>query len=125
MLVMVCCLLFADQAWARKWTDDTGRFTIDAEFVQVLNGKARLRKVSGVIIGVPLERLSKTDVDHIRLLLAKKRPLPVKNGAGTRIEQALAAKTRLEFIKTPLVDVIDFLQDLHRIPIVVLVSMKV
>lgn len=37
--------------------------------------------------------------------------------AERRIEQALASPTEMEFIETPLGDVVDYMEDYHRIPI--------
>ena len=47
--------------WARTWTDKTGRFTVDAELVEVKDDKAFLRKADGGVIGVPISTLSEVD----------------------------------------------------------------
>jgi len=46
---------------ARTWTDDSGQFSIEAEFVSEADGKVRLRKPDGSIIEVSLAKLSAND----------------------------------------------------------------
>jgi len=45
----------------RTWTDDTGRYRIEAALIAVEGGRVRLRKTSGQEIEVPLGRLSRED----------------------------------------------------------------
>lgn len=64
-------------AQTRTWTDSTGKFTIEAEFVNVADGKVGLRKTDGGLIVVPLERLSEPDRRHVQSLSAKPaEPVP-------------------------------------------------
>ena len=46
------------QAQARKWTDVTGKFSVEAQFVELKDGQVRLRKTDGQEITVALEKLS-------------------------------------------------------------------
>lgn len=62
VLVLAAC---TPPAFARKWTDSTGKHTIEAEFVEYKSGKAWLKKENGQIIGVTLERLSRADRDFV------------------------------------------------------------
>ncbi len=55
-------------ALTREWTDVTGRHRIQAEFSGVIMGKVQLKKASGEIVSVPLERLSDADQEHVRSL---------------------------------------------------------
>jgi hypothetical protein len=50
----------------RTWSDNTGGFKVEAEFVSFGSGKVRLRKADGSEIQVPLERLSEADVEYVR-----------------------------------------------------------
>ncbi|MBN2294421.1 MAG: hypothetical protein JXM70_18475 [Pirellulales bacterium] len=50
----------------RMWTDITGKFTVEAEFVSSTGGKVRLKKTNGKNITVPVERLSAVDQQWIR-----------------------------------------------------------
>lgn len=49
----------------RTWTDSTGKFTVEAEFRGMIFGEVRLKKTSGEVISVPIERLSKADREWI------------------------------------------------------------
>jgi len=49
----------------RTWTDKTGRYTIEARFGGVIAGKVNLIRKDGSRIQVPLEMLSRRDVDWI------------------------------------------------------------
>ncbi len=50
----------------RTWTDSTGKFRVEAEFVELKDGKVQLRKQDGKVIDVPLERLSAADQEYIK-----------------------------------------------------------
>lgn len=65
---VVCLAAAADRAASdsgvpgmRTWTDDTGRYRIEAALIAVEGGRVRLRKTSGQEIEVPLGRLSRED----------------------------------------------------------------
>lgn len=45
----------------RKWTDASGQFSVDAEFVEVKSGEVHLRKPDGSVITVPVNKLSEAD----------------------------------------------------------------
>lgn len=53
---------------ARKWTDRTGRFNIDASYSGLERGKAALIKADGTKILVPFGKLSQEDQTYIRTL---------------------------------------------------------
>ena len=50
----------------RKWTDASGVFNLDAEFLGLIDGKAKLKKSDGSTITIPLNKLSDDDQDWIR-----------------------------------------------------------
>ncbi|KAG8924785.1 cytoskeletal protein binding protein [Tulasnella sp. 417] len=50
----------------RIWHDRSGQFKVEAQFLGVHNNKVRLHKANGVIIEVPEEKMSATDMDYIR-----------------------------------------------------------
>ncbi|OXG22921.1 hypothetical protein C367_03848 [Cryptococcus neoformans Ze90-1] len=56
----------------RTWSDKSGQFDVEAEYLGLLNGKVRLHKLNGVIIDVPLEKMSARDTELIRRHEAKK-----------------------------------------------------
>ena len=50
----------------RLWVDRSGRFRVKAELLEVLEGdRVRLKKENGVVITVPVDRLSKIDRDYL------------------------------------------------------------
>jgi hypothetical protein len=53
-------------AQARKWTDVTGKYSVEAELVEFKDGQVRLRKPDGQEITVPLGKLSAADQQHVR-----------------------------------------------------------
>jgi hypothetical protein len=77
--VFVLLVTLALPAAARKWTSKDGHFSTDAELVEITDDSVKLKKASGDIITVPLERLS--DLDRRYLVSAKKKlPPPKKEG---------------------------------------------
>jgi hypothetical protein len=59
-------------AQTRTWKDNSGKFSIQAEFVGYFNGIVRLKRVSdGVVIKVNLEMLSQECNDWVSDILKK------------------------------------------------------
>jgi hypothetical protein len=58
VLVLSVC---TPSALARKWTDSTGKYTVEAELIDHKDGKVRLKKADGDIIVLSIERLSEAD----------------------------------------------------------------
>ena len=52
-------------AGPRTWTSSNGRFTIEADLVDVNEGMAQLKKADGQLIAVPLLSLSAEDRDYV------------------------------------------------------------
>lgn len=104
---------------ARQWTDSSGVFTVEAELVEVMGTAVRLKKPTGEIIRVPIERLCQADQQYLRSLSAKKpgvKPGPAVWGEAA-VEAALTQPARFEFIETPLTDVLAFLSDAHDLTV--------
>jgi hypothetical protein len=55
-------------AEARTWTDSSGRFTVEAEFVELADGNVVLKKQDGTTIKLPLDKLISKDQDAARAL---------------------------------------------------------
>jgi hypothetical protein len=49
----------------RTWSDSTGTFTLEAEFVGIVDGKVKLKKSDGKMAFIPLDRLSKEDQTYV------------------------------------------------------------
>jgi len=50
----------------RTWSDITGRFQTEAEFVDFIDGAVNLKKTDGEVISVPLAKLSAADQEYVR-----------------------------------------------------------
>ena len=63
LTILVCGLLLApaQPSWARKWTDNSGKFSVEAELVAVKDDKVVLKKTSGSLKTLSVARLSETD----------------------------------------------------------------
>ncbi|WWC73129.1 uncharacterized protein I206_107095 [Kwoniella pini CBS 10737] len=57
----------------RTWSDKSGQFNVEAEYLGLNGNKIRLHKVNGVIIEVPMDKMSSRDSELIRRHEAKKR----------------------------------------------------
>jgi hypothetical protein len=123
-------------AAARVWTDSTGKHTIEAELLKVADGQVHLKKADGMVVVVPLERLSDADQRYLKTArppaagadpveskkpasAAKRRP---PKGAALRvgraaIEQELAKRTRYDFQNQPLHEVLAQLAEAQQIPL--------
>jgi hypothetical protein len=58
----------------RTWSDKTGVFTVEAQYLGVEDGKVKLKKANGKTLAVPVEQLSQTDRDFLDAQTALKRP---------------------------------------------------
>ena len=56
---------FVVPAFARTWTDKTGKFSVEAAIVECQGGVAYLKRDEGAIVPVPVARLSAADQEHI------------------------------------------------------------
>ena len=63
-------------AGARTWTDATGRFQVEAELVEIKEGKAQLKTAGGSVIAVPLERLSSADGEYVSQWMSLRKQYP-------------------------------------------------
>jgi CubicO group peptidase (beta-lactamase class C family) len=70
LAILICgqLVVAARPAWARKWSDANGKFSVEAELVEVKAGKVVLKKAGGAEISVPLARLSQGDRQYLESL---------------------------------------------------------
>ena len=54
-----------DAAKTRTWTDHSGSFKVEAQFIGVADGKIHLHKVNGVKIAVPISKMSPEDLAYV------------------------------------------------------------
>lgn len=66
-------LWFAEPAAhrVRTWKDRTGQFKVDAEFLGLNGNKIRLHKLNGVIIEVPIEKMSSEDTAYLKKVTSR------------------------------------------------------
>jgi len=56
----------------RTWTDATGGFTVEAKFIELKDGKAKLEKRDGTSIKVPSDKFCEADQKYIQELATRK-----------------------------------------------------
>ena len=78
----------------RKWTDTTGKFSVDAEFVELKNGEVHLRKPDGSVITVPAKQLSDADRVYLSNRVTSK-PAPVATATSPEEKRANAEAASL------------------------------
>ena len=54
-----------DMTKIRTWTDRSGSFTVDAQFIGLKDGKIHLHKLNGVKIAVPVARMAVEDLEYV------------------------------------------------------------
>jgi len=68
VLMMLSCgllLVAVSSSWAREWTDSTGKFSVEAELVEVQGEKVILKKADGSVLAVAIARLSEADQQYV------------------------------------------------------------
>lgn len=73
-LVLLCSLFLPLSTYARTWTDATGKFKIEADFVELTeDDQVRLKASNGKTIAIPLSKLSVADREHVASLMNPER----------------------------------------------------
>jgi len=89
---LCACLLVVGTATAETWTDASGSFRIEAEFVGVQDKNVLLRKPDGKTVSVPIERLSGESRELARRLYELQRSAAPAT-AGSRAASSTATVT--------------------------------
>ncbi len=87
-----------DSSRVRTWTDRSGTFKVDAEFIGLRDGKIQLHKVNGVKIAVPVTKMSPRDLEYVEKATGKsldddksladlKRSRSAKESTGASIQK--------------------------------------
>lgn len=63
-------------AHVRTWTDSTGKFSLEADFVSYAAGQVTLKKPDGTTVALSLDKLSKADQDFLKTLVPELRTPP-------------------------------------------------
>ncbi|MBM4091983.1 MAG: hypothetical protein FJ276_21510 [Planctomycetes bacterium] len=69
--VVLLSLLCDPSPLPRKWTDSTGKYSVEADFVDCEDRKVRLKKPDGSVINVPMVKLSAVDQRYVKSRLQK------------------------------------------------------
>jgi hypothetical protein len=80
---------------ARTWTDSTGKYKIEAAFVEVKDGAVRLRRPDGRVVKLPLAKLSPADRRYVKEQLAARDPRDPNNPFEMGVEDADSEPGRL------------------------------
>lgn len=86
MAVLLGIWLVEAPVEARKWTDNTRRFSVEAEYTAFQRGEVVLKKNNGEMILVPLNRLSETDREYVKT----QRNAPRRIEVSSQVPQLLA-----------------------------------
>jgi len=92
---VIGCVASLSLGDSREWTDVTGKFRIQAEFMEVKDGKVRLKKHSGEIVAIAIEKLSDADREYVSQLQPVASQQTPGKGGGT---QQAAASNNLKQI---------------------------
>jgi hypothetical protein len=87
MRTVLCCFLIASlcpstNAHARKWSDATGKYSVEGELVEVKGKDVVLKKTDGKTITLPISKLSKEDQDFLADDGIKKKPSSEEGASG-------------------------------------------
>lgn len=74
-LLLFGILSVSVSAELRTWTDPSGKYKIEAEFIGVEDGVVKLRKTDGGIVSVPIDRLSPDCQGYVREHMPSNRPM--------------------------------------------------
>ncbi|KAF2278152.1 uncharacterized protein EI97DRAFT_448880 [Westerdykella ornata] len=103
----------ADPAKVRTWTDRTGSFKVEAEFLTIKDGKIHLHKVNGVKIAVPVPKMSVEDLEYVERVtgvsLDDDKPLSdIKRRSMLRTKEQAARGAGITVEHKPSYDWFDF-----------------
>jgi hypothetical protein len=75
VVVLLALLIggYARRADARRWSDNTGLLSVEAELVEVVDNVVVLRGGDGTTTRIPLDALSEKDQEHVRLHCQKEQ----------------------------------------------------
>ena len=106
-----------DKRKLRQWTDRTGTFKVEAQFLDLTDGKIQLHKINGVKIAVPTSKMSVEDLEYVEratgVSLDEDKPLENirrKNRMAAESDKARASRSgaTVEAPKPPEYEWFDF-----------------
>ncbi|CUS08637.1 unnamed protein product [Tuber aestivum] len=64
-ILLTATITEPDSSQVRQWTDRTGNFKVEAQFIGCKDGKINLHKLNGVKIAVPVAKMSLEDLEYV------------------------------------------------------------
>lgn len=101
ILVLPISAATAQSSDYRTWTDSTGQHKVSAKLIAQTDKEITLEKADGSKISLPLDKLSLTDREHLRSLLAKSEPEVDPFSGGQPVEELSGGRQRIREPKTP------------------------
>lgn len=100
-------------AKVRTWTDRSGSFKVEAEFILIKDGKIHLHKINGVKIAVPVTKMSVEDLEYVERVTGESldddKPLSDLKRRGTQQQRGNGrSPTGITVEKKPEYDWFDF-----------------
>jgi len=85
-------ILWTNHLWARTWTTKDGIFSVEAEFVDLIDDKVSLLKENGRIVKVPLNALSDSNQKVAKAIMsARNVKHPIKKPDGNQAEKKVSS----------------------------------
>ena len=84
LLALLLCLFATSVLSARSWTDRSGKYKIEAEFVGFSDGKAMLKRSDGRLLSIRASQLSPADQKFIRDEMKRRRENKTEKSAETQ-----------------------------------------
>ena len=81
-LVLSTSFVAASTPEIRRWTDNSGKYSVDAELVEVKQDSVVLKKASGSVVIVPIARLGVADRQYLKSLAKPVAKKSITEGAG-------------------------------------------
>ena len=98
----------------RTWTDRTGSFKVEAQFIGLTDGKIHLHKVNGIKIAVPVAKMAVEDLEYVERVagvdLSDDKPLldPRRKSKGNVASKQPTSGASVERQKVPEYDWFNF-----------------
>lgn len=64
-ILLTAAVTEPDSSQVRQWTDRTGNFKVEAQFIGYKDGKINLHKLNGVKIAVPVGKMALEDLEYV------------------------------------------------------------
>jgi S1-C subfamily serine protease len=73
---IACKLWYVELPTGRTWIDSSGAFSVEADLIEIKDGKVILKATDGRRLSIPVDKLSKADQQHLESSTDKNRAKP-------------------------------------------------